>query len=45
MYKADKSVNLSRINVRKLVWCGLLAIYILKVKFIKVDKVLDPLTI
>ena len=38
-------MDLSVINERKLVWCGLQAIYILKVKFIKIDKVVDPVTI
>ena len=43
--KADTNVDLSGINERKLLWCGLRAIYILKVKFIKVDRVVDPVTI
>ena len=38
-------MDLSGINERKLVWCGLRAIYILKVKLIKVDKVVDLVTI
>ena len=38
-------MDLSGINERKLVWCGLQAIYILKVKFIKIDKVVDLVTI